>query len=69
MTFDALYSDRRGRFPATMTNDGQTIVLRVLGVAFSGHDFSDLMPDADAPSTSLDGFVFGSLVFGPAICR
>ena len=57
VTWDATYIDARGRFPATIANDGETLVLSVLGASFSGDDFSELAPEPDTPEALLGGFI------------
>ena len=57
MTWDATYVDARGRFPATIANDGETLVLSVLSATFSGYDFSELAPQPNMPEAQLDGFI------------
>lgn len=57
ITWDATYTDARGRFPATISTDGMSLRLSVLGVTFAGIGFSQLEPAFETPAALLDGFV------------
>jgi hypothetical protein len=58
MTWDATFTDARGRFPATIASDGTRLTLSVRGATFFGRDFSELKPDPDMPEALSDGFSF-----------
>lgn len=57
MIWDVIYTDGRGRFPATIASDGMSLRLSLLGVTFVGSGFSELEPEIETPAALLNGFM------------